>query len=611
MPADFRAFAGGAVFSAGDAEREVWFTDGTASGTCRIQAGDLAPVGLVALADLVAPDTTVAPVPAFSNAAGMALAGTTDVLDAATVTIRLTAEGMAGHTVTAPVVGGRWAYNFASLAEAAWTASISATDLRGNTDQTPATVRFKMDRTPPETILAAAPTGLINQPSPVVTGTASLDAVKVTVTFGSLFRDPAGGNAPRSVEVPVVNGQWSATLPDLIGSARYDRGREFTWTAVATDAAGNTDPTPLAGGFLLDLTAPDTTVSVGDPTRATRGFIPVVVTNADNLAGGGITLTVLRPDGSTDVQEFGSAFFHIRLTEAPLDGTYTFTAVARDLAGNADATPAVTTLTVSRPAGWEVLFNDDFAPDTTIAVVPARVAGTTLRVSGGATDDPRFASGAETVLFRVESVTDAANPANRTIAVAVTDGAWQAAVDLGGFAHDEVVRFSAVAVARAGNEDRNSALGGTTRIDRVAPEASIASDGATPGLIRGATPGFQDATEIRLRLISPTGIETVTSVTPDNTCACEGVWSYAITDPLDGARTARIANAAEGTYAISARAIDGAGNDDSASPAQTITRVQRTAPETCRTRWAAAPATTRCTAMAATTCCRAAAGRTR
>jgi Ca2+-binding RTX toxin-like protein len=568
LPAEFVAIAGGALFTAGDETRQVWFTDGTPEGT-RLALPEeiqLRPLGLISVTDNVAPNTLGNPAPAFSNAAGMMLSGSTDALDASTVRISLFSPGLESQFVTKPVVGGRWSHDFASLAEGEYSAFIRATDLNGNEDQSPAIIRFKMDRTPPETSVTAPPPALTNQARPVISGTADPDAVKVTLTLSaSGLWDPQDPTRVWTLEAPVVNGQWSATLPTLIASR--ERGREFEWSVVATDAAGNTDPTPVTGGFTLDLVAPDTTVSAGGATRSTRGLLQVGVTNSDQVAGGGITLRIERPDGSIVTEEFGSFFLHTRLIAAPMDGTYTFTATARDLAGNADATPAVTTFTVSRPVDWQILWNDDFAPDTGMAGVGGVVGAGLLRVSGSATDDPRSPSGVQTVLLRVTDADNSLNPANVTIPATVTGTSWQADLDLSGFAHGTRVRFDANAVDRAGNVDRSSAFGGTTTIDRLAPEASVTTAGISAGQISGSTPGHTDAVEIRLRLTSPTGEVILANVTPDNTGIKNGVWSYTVANPADGAWT------------VVAQAVDHVGNADQ-TPTEAVVTMDGLPPET-------------------------------
>lgn len=128
---------------------------------------------------------------------------------------------------------------------------------------------------------------------------------------------------------------------------------EHVLTAAGTDAAGNTDPTPAVRRWIVDVAAPDTTLTGGPADGAIVTSTTASVTLGASEAGARVACTL---DGKA------RACAHGLLTLSGLTpGTHTLSATATDLAGNTDPTAATRTWTVPVPArslvrttGWSL-----------------------------------------------------------------------------------------------------------------------------------------------------------------------------------------------------------------------------------------------------------------
>lgn len=133
---------------------------------------------------------------------------------------------------------GAWAactspQGYEGLAEGSHGFEVRATDAVGNTDPTPATASFTVDTVAPETAITAAPSGTIP------TGTAAFD-----------FEAPGAV----SFQCRLDGGGWGGCESPRTyhGLGQGSHGFEVR----ATDAVGNTDPTPASAGFAVDLGPP-------------------------------------------------------------------------------------------------------------------------------------------------------------------------------------------------------------------------------------------------------------------------------------------------------------------------------------------------------------------
>jgi Ca2+-binding RTX toxin-like protein len=156
-----------------------------------------------------------------------------------------------------------------------------------------------------------------------------------TAEAGSLVALRDGTTLLGSATAQAGSGAWSMTVAGL-----SEGGHSLTVTA--TDLAGNTSAaTPFL--LALDQTAPQTTLG---PVAAPNGT-PSVVLSGTTSEAGSVLLTVTGPGGAVPVITVpvdGGAWSHTLAT--PSLGAWSVSAVARDVAGNSGANPAVTNFTI-------------------------------------------------------------------------------------------------------------------------------------------------------------------------------------------------------------------------------------------------------------------------
>ncbi|NRB41078.1 MAG: HYR domain-containing protein [Pseudomonadales bacterium] len=220
--------------------------------------------------------------------------------------------------------------NYAALAEGDHTVSIEATDAAGNTDATPATYNWFIDLTPPDTSISNSPDSLTNSTDAIFNFTST----ETGSTFQCYIDDAVLTNC--------------SSPKDYAGLAEGNQ----RFSVEATDAAGNTDPTPEIFDWTIDLTPPvvsvpgDITVIADDAsgTPATDSTIQAFLngtTATDNVDG----------DVTDNISDDAPATFPMGIT------TVTFSVT--DTAGN----------TGSNSSTVEVVDTDNLPPDTTSIVI--------------------------------------------------------------------------------------------------------------------------------------------------------------------------------------------------------------------------------------------------
>src|SRR5439155_1442549 len=165
-----------------------------------------------------------------------------------------------------------------------------------------------VDTTAPDTTITAAP--------PARSNSSSASFSFTPTEAGSTFACQLDASA----FAPCVSPQSYSGLAD--GS--------HTFQVRATDAAGNTDPTPTSHSRTVDTTAPDTTITAAPPA-------------VSNSSSASFSFTATEAGGSFACQLRASAF---ALCVSPqsysglANGSHTFQVRATDPAGNTDPTPA-------------------------------------------------------------------------------------------------------------------------------------------------------------------------------------------------------------------------------------------------------------------------------
>ena len=333
-------------------------------------------------------------------------------------------------TVTADALTGAWSLQTANLAEGAHVLTASATDLAGNVSLLSAAFTVTVDVTAPGAPSAiglaagsdsgaSATDGITSAVAPVIGGTAEA---------GSLVALRDGTTLLGSATAEAGSGAWSMTVTGL-----SQGGRNLTVTA--TDLAGNSSAaTPFL--LTLDQTAPQTTLA---PVTAPDGT-PSVVLSGTTSEAGSVLLTVTGPGGAVPVITVpvdGGAWSHTLAT--PSLGAWSVSAVARDVAGNSDANPAVTNFTilpVNTPPAVTSSGAASFSENETgvaYQAVGSDPENTALTWSLGGTDAARFdinaANGA--VIFKTspdfEKPGDAGGNNVYDITVTASDGALSSA----------------------------------------------------------------------------------------------------------------------------------------------------------------------------------------
>ncbi|WP_395278777.1 BapA/Bap/LapF family large adhesin [Enterobacter bugandensis] len=307
----------------------------------------------------------------------------------------LNGTGEPGSTITifngSDIIGtvvvpssGLWNFTPPSpLADGTYVLTATATDAAGNPSGQSNAWTIIVDGTAP-----AAP--VITQVVDDVPGrTGSLDLNETTNDSTPTLSGTAAANATVTIRVDGVDigtavadglGAWSFTPDTPIAEGQH------TLTAVATDAAGNISDVSNSWGIIIDSVAPDAPVitqvvddvperlgalNSGDSTNDTTPTL-------NGTAEPGSTVTI-RQDGVdlTTIVIDSSGTWTYTPTTPLVNGTYTFTAVTTDGAGN-----------TSQPSGGFTLTVDTTPPAAaTIATVTDDVGGVNGPLTSGDTTD--------------------------------------------------------------------------------------------------------------------------------------------------------------------------------------------------------------------------------
>ncbi|MGC4093037.1 MAG: Ig-like domain-containing protein [Polyangiaceae bacterium] len=271
------------------------------------------------------------------------------------------------------------------LANGPHSIAVRAKDSVGNVDATPATATWTVDTVAPNTTIATRPTN----PTADATGDFTFTSNESPVTF----------------ECSVDNGAFAACAATFATSALASGSH--TIAVRARDAAGNVDATPDTYTWVVDTTAPDTTI-------ATRP------TNPTNDATGDFTFTSNDGTATFECRVDAAAFAACPATfatSALADGSHTLQVRAKDALGNTDATPDSYT--------WVV---DTAPPNTTILTNPgATTTDTTGDFTFGSSETPStFECSIDSGTFAACTATFATTPlavGPHTISVRAKDAA--------------------------------------------------------------------------------------------------------------------------------------------------------------------------------------------
>src|SRR5439155_1389161 len=249
-------------------------------------------------------------------------------------------------------------WNTTTATDAVHTLTAVARDAAGNT-ATSAAVSVTVDNAPPTVSLTAAIAGA----SVAGTITVSASATDNVGVAGVQFKLD-GANLGAEVTAVPYSVSWTSTTTT---------NGAHTLTAVARDAAGNT-ATSAVVSVTVDNAPP--TVSLTAPTAgaSAAGTITVSASATDNV---GVVGVQFKLDGANLGAEVAAAPYSVSWnTTSGTTGAHTLTAVARDAAGNATTSPAVSV-------------TNDTTPPTVSLTAPAtgRSVKGTITVSASASDN--------------------------------------------------------------------------------------------------------------------------------------------------------------------------------------------------------------------------------
>ncbi|MCQ8849646.1 Ig-like domain-containing protein [Alteromonas stellipolaris] len=344
------------------------------------------------------------------------ITGSTDLSPGSSVTITVTDSAGAEQTFTAIVdSNGDFSADVPNaMADGNFNVTATTTDTAGNSASD--TTSGNINTAVPNLTLDSLSTG--NDTTPTITGTTDIapgSTVSISVTDNV-------GNTQTFDAIVQANGTFSVDVPAALSEGDY------SVTATATDASGNT-ATANENGGIIDTTAPAApTVDAGNGTEITGTAEAGAVVNVDVDGDGTPDFTVIAD---------GDGNWSVTPTTTLADGVVV-TATAIDEAGNTSG-PASDTVDAVAPV---VAFDDLTTNDTTPALT-------------GSVDDPTA-----TVVVTINSIDyNATNNGN---------GTWILADDAVAALAEGSYTATVTATDPDGNVSTNT---GTVVIDTTAPVA--------------------------------------------------------------------------------------------------------------------------------------------
>jgi hypothetical protein len=472
---------------------------------------DPSPASFTWTVDTTPPDTTITAGPSGSTSQTAASFSFTSTKVGSTFQCRLDLGPTTSCTSPATYTG---------LADGSHTFTVTATDSVGNVDPTPASRTWTVDTVAPDTSITSHPVDPSNTQSP---------SFSFSATESATFQCRVDGGAFGSCSSPY--------------SASSLTEGSHTFSVRATDAAGNTDPTPASFTWTVDVTPPSSpSVDAAPSGRVAQSSATLSFSNADPTA----VSFGCRLDGvpATPAVCSSPATYN-----GLANGSHTFTVVSYDAAGNASS---------AATASWTV---DNTGPGVTVTAPSAgsSTSNTAPSISGAAGtavgDLPGIAvtvyAGAGTGGSVVESLNATAS-----------GGAWSVA---SGTLADGTYTIVAQQSDDLGNVGTSSSI--TFSVDTLPPPVPTIT--ASPAATSATTaPSFS-----------------FTDAEPGVTfrCSLDGATASVCSSPQ------ALSGLAQGLHSFGVMAVDSAGN---ASSAATYTWTVQSAAPTISAKPAATSATT-------------------
>ena len=413
-----------------------------------------------------------------------------------------------------------------------YTVTARARDAAGNTT-TSAPITVTVDNTAPTVALTGPANGATVSGTVTLTATAS-DNVGVTGVQFKLDGANLGTEDPSSP----YSVSWNTTTAT---------NGTHTLTAVARDAAGNittsTARTVTVNNTTADTTAPTVALTAPAAGATVSGTVTLTATASDNVGVAGVQFKL---DGANLGTEDPSSPYSVSWnTTTATNGTHTLTAVARDAAGNT-TTSTARTVTVNNTTA------DTTAPTValTAPAAGATVSGT-VTLTATASDNVGVAG----VQFKLDGANLGTEDPSSPYSVS-----WNTTTATNG-----THTLTAVARDAAGNTTTSTARTVTvnnTTADTTAPTVAMTApaNGATvSGTVNLTATASDNVGVVGVQFLVNGGLLGVEDTTAD---------PYSVSVVTTAAQN--------GTYTLTARARDAAGNTTTSAPI-TVT-VDNTAP---------------------------------
>jgi hypothetical protein len=271
---------------------------------------------LIVRSDTSAPETAIGSGPSGSVGSGSASFGFSSNEPGSTFQCSL--DGAAFVACASPKA-------YSGLADGSHTFAVDAVDAAGNVDATPASRTWTVDTVAPAAPVIGSPAdGSVNG-----TGTVVLSGTAEPASSIAVF----DATEQQGSVVAAGDGSWSVTLTAVADGAH-------SYTARATDAAGNVSAASAAIGVTVDTAAPDTQIDSG-PTGAVTS---TSASFAFSSSKAGSTFQCSLDGAASGACTSPTAYSGLA------EGAHTFAVYAVDSLGHADATPATRTWTVDTTA---------------------------------------------------------------------------------------------------------------------------------------------------------------------------------------------------------------------------------------------------------------------
>ncbi|MDT0592035.1 Ig-like domain-containing protein, partial [Halomonas sp. PAR8] len=468
-----------------------------------------------------------------------------------------------------------------ALTDGDYSVTAVISDAAGNSSEVSPEVEFRVDTAAPEVPSITTASDDVGDVTDTLASGDSTDDTTPTLSGTAVAGNTVtirDGDSVLGTAVADDSGHWSYTPVSDLGEGSH------SFTATATDAAGNTSGPSDAFELIVDTTSPGGADGTDAPTltiaEAADGAI-----NASELADGvetrveltdgtqagdTITLRITDADNVTSEVSYTVTADDVANDSAPVvipsdaltDGSYSVTAAISDAAGNSSAVspevefrvdtaapeaPSITTASDDVGDVTDPLASGDSTDDTTPTLSGTAEADSTVTILDG-----------DTVLGSVE-----------------VDGSGDWTFTPTGPLAEGDYRFTATATDAAGNtSDPSTAF--ELSVDTTSPGGDDGTDAPTLAIAEAADDDTVNADELSDGVEASVGLtdgtqagDTITlRITDANDVTTEVPYTVTADDVTDGSATVVIPSDAleDGSYSVEAVITDAADNGSAASP---------------------------------------------